>query len=90
MVYESLQNLCYLFVNNLKIFYLSILTDSSLAVELEEILTKTMFINDLKKISTFKLYQTSSIEAFNALVLHFTPKNIHFIFTVMLARLVPL
>ncbi|XP_065054534.1 uncharacterized protein LOC135683252 [Rhopilema esculentum] len=52
--------------------------------ELKDKLTKTQLLNDIAKLSPVE--QTSHLESFHNIVLHFAPKHTHFHFQAMTAR----
>uniref|UniRef100_A0A671W0Z0 THAP-type domain-containing protein n=1 Tax=Sparus aurata TaxID=8175 RepID=A0A671W0Z0_SPAAU len=55
---------------------------------LEKVLMNKHILSDVKKLSP--LYQTSTLEGFNGVILHFAPKNVAFSYLGMLCRLIVL
>ena len=64
------------------------LTDTPTAVKLEQLVTNKYLLKDIRNLSGE--HQTSGVEAFHSLIVHYAPKMTVFGYAAMLARLVPL
>ena len=58
--------------------------DTKASENVETIITQKGFVNDVGKLSTF--YQTSALEAFHSVVIHFAPKSTAFPYFGMTTR----
>ena len=53
-------------------YYLIVYTDSKLSGKVCELLNDTKFVNDLRRLSPE--HQTSSLESYHSVIIHFAPK----------------
>ena len=71
--------------NLLFMWYLSyFIIDTKPSEELSKLITGTRFCNDVSRISPY--YQTSALEAFHSVFIHFAPKSTAFSYEGMLGR----
>ena len=60
------------------------LSDTKASKKVSKIIRNTLFVNDFGKLSP--IHQTSSLEAFHSVIIHFTPKSICFSYAGMKSR----